>query len=129
LSFILQVAQLNNLIESLPEGLQTQVGERGYQFSGGERQRLCIARTLLRQPTVLLLDEVTKALDTETQKAFTAALSSVSEGMTVIAIAHRLSTVRNADQIIILENGKIEEIGTHDNLIASGGIYAKMAMN
>lgn len=105
------------------------MGERGYQFSGGERQRLCIARTLLRQPTVLLLDEVTRALDTETQKAFTAALSSVSEGMTVIAIAHRLSTVRNADQIIILENGKIEEIGTHDNLIASGGIYAKMAMN
>ncbi|BAP32365.1 uncharacterized protein CHSO_3328 [Chryseobacterium sp. StRB126] len=126
---ILQVAQLKTLIASLPEGLQTQVGERGYQFSGGERQRLCIARTLLRQPPILLLDEATSALDAETQKAFTAALSSVSDGMTVISIAHRLSTVRYADQIIVLENGRVEEIGTHDHLITLGGRYAKMIFN
>jgi ATP-binding cassette subfamily B protein len=120
-------AQVHELIESLPEGYDTMVGSRGHRFSGGEKQRIAIARTLLRDPRVLVLDEATSALDTETERAVQQAFESLAEGRTTITIAHRLSTVRNADQIAVIDHGRIIESGTHQSLLASEGRYAALA--
>ena len=119
-------AQIHELIATLPEGYETVVGERGYRFSGGERQRIAIARTILRNPPILVLDEATSALDTQTERAVQEALERLAEGRTTIAIAHRLSTVRDADQIVVLDRGRVAEIGTHEELIVAGGRYASL---
>ena len=121
-----RAAQIHELIASLPAGYDTQVGERGYRFSGGEKQRIAIARTVLRNPPVLVLDEATSALDTETERAVQLALDDLSRGRTTIAIAHRLSTIRDADQILVLDSGQIVERGTHAQLLALGGRYAAL---
>ncbi|HEY5287917.1 MAG TPA: ABC transporter ATP-binding protein [Solirubrobacteraceae bacterium] len=121
-----KAAQIHELISSLPEGYDTPVGERGYRFSGGEKQRIAIARTVLRNPPVLILDEATSALDTETERAVQIALDDLSRGRTTIAIAHRLSTIRDADQILVLDNGKIVERGAHEELLELNGRYAAL---
>ncbi|WP_293574257.1 ABC transporter ATP-binding protein/permease [Phaeobacter sp.] len=119
-------AQIHEFIMRLPEGYDTQVGERGLKLSGGEKQRVGIARTLLKNPPILLLDEATSALDTDTEKEIKDALSRAGQGRTVITIAHRLSTVAEADQIIVLEQGVIAETGTHDALLERNGRYARL---
>lgn len=121
-----RAAQIHELIATLPDGYETMVGERGYRFSGGEKQRMAIARTILRNPPVLVLDEATSSLDTQTERLVQEALERLSEGRTTIAIAHRLSTVRDADQIVVLDEGTIAEIGTYDELLASGGKFAAL---
>jgi ATP-binding cassette subfamily B protein len=122
-----RTAQVHELIAGLPEGYDTMVGSRGYRFSGGEKQRIAIARTLLRDPRVLILDEATSALDNETERAVQQALDVLVEGRTTITIAHRLSTVRDAEQIVVLDQGRIIESGTHHSLLDNGGHYARLA--
>jgi ATP-binding cassette subfamily B protein len=116
-------AQIHDFIMSLPEGYKTQVGERGLKLSGGEKQRVGIARTLLKNPPILLLDEATSALDTETEHEIQDALARAGEGRTVITIAHRLSTIADADRIVVLEKGLVVEEGKHDDLLAQNGRY------
>ncbi|MEU4400970.1 ABC transporter ATP-binding protein [Micromonospora orduensis] len=120
-------AQIHDLIAGLPDGYDTVVGSRGHRFSGGEKQRLAIARTLLRDPRVLVLDEATSALDTETERAVQRAFDALAEGRTTITIAHRLSTIRDADQIAVLDHGRIVETGDHDSLLNRNGRYATLA--
>ena len=122
-----RAAQIHDLIAGLPDGYDTMVGSRGHRFSGGEKQRLAIARTLLRDPRVLVLDEATSALDTETERAVQKAFDNLAEGRTTITIAHRLSTVRGADQIAVLDHGHVIESGTHTSLISDNGRYALLA--
>jgi ATP-binding cassette, subfamily B, bacterial len=122
-----RAAQIHDLIAGLPDGYETMVGSRGHRFSGGEKQRIAIARTLLRNPRVLVLDEATSALDTETERAVQQAFDALAEGRTTITIAHRLSTVRNAGQIVVLDHGQIAETGTHASLVAGNGRYAALA--
>jgi ATP-binding cassette subfamily B protein len=121
-----EMAQIAQFIESLPAGYETQVGERGLKLSGGEKQRVAIARTILKGPPILILDEATSALDTATEREIQSALEQVSHNRTALVIAHRLSTVVDADQIIVIDNGTIAERGTHAQLIAKGGLYSAM---
>ncbi len=121
-----RTAHIHDLIASLPEGYDTIVGERGYRFSGGEKQRMAIARTVLRNPPVLVLDEATSSLDTQTEYAVQAELERLAEGRTTITIAHRLSTIRDADQIAVLDRGRIVQRGTHEELLERGGAYAAL---
>jgi ATP-binding cassette, subfamily B, bacterial len=121
-----RAAHIHELIESLEDGYDTMVGERGYRFSGGEKQRMAIARTILRNPAVLILDEATSALDTRTERAVQAELDRLAEGRTTITIAHRLSTIRDADQILVLDRGVVIERGTHEELLDLGGAYARL---
>lgn len=120
------LAQIDGFIQSLPDGYNSMVGERGLKLSGGEKQRVAIARTILKAPPILILDEATSALDTHTEQEIQAALDLVSRGRTTLVIAHRLSTVVNADEIIVLRDGQIAERGTHRSLLEKGGLYAEM---
>jgi ATP-binding cassette subfamily B protein len=119
-----EAARIWELISSLPDGLDTFAGDRGYRFSGGEKQRLALARLLLKAPSVVVLDEATAHLDSESEVAIQRALATALAGRTSLVIAHRLSTVRAADQILVVDGGRIAERGTHDELLAAGGVYA-----
>ena len=123
-----KAAGAHDFILRLPDGYQTVIGERGHTLSGGERQRIAIARALLHDPRILILDEATSALDTETEKLVQDALQSLSKGRTTIAIAHRLSTLRHATRLVVLDRGGIAEVGTHDELMERGGIYHGLVM-
>ena len=122
----LEGAQIADLVRTLPDGLDTVVGERGYRFSGGEKQRIAIARLLLKAPSIVILDEATAHLDSESEAAVQRALANALVGRTALVIAHRLSTVRDADQILVLDSGRIVERGTHDQLVTAGGLYAEL---
>ena len=121
-----KAAFIHDRIMALEDGYDTVVGERGYRFSGGERQRLAIARVILEDPPILILDEATSALDTESERVVQQALEALMQRRTTIAIAHRLSTIRNADVIFAIDRGTIVEHGTHDELLAEGGLYARL---
>jgi ATP-binding cassette subfamily B protein len=119
-------AQIATMVSSLPEGLDTVVGDRGYRLSGGEKQRIALARILLKAPEVVVLDEATAHLDSESEAAVQKALATALRGRTSLVIAHRLSTVREADMILVLDHGRIVERGRHDELLAAGGLYAEL---
>jgi ABC-type transport system involved in Fe-S cluster assembly fused permease/ATPase subunit len=121
-----QAAHIHEFIERLPDGYNTRVGERGLKLSGGEKQRVAIARALLKNPPILIFDEATSALDSKTEKAIQAELDLAALGRTTLIIAHRLSTVMNADEILVLDAGRIIERGTHRALLDQGGLYAQM---
>jgi len=123
-----KLANAHDFIVSLPEGYNTMVGEKGYSLSGGERQRVAIARALIHDPQILILDEATAALDTETEKLIQDAINKLTENRTTFAIAHRLSTLRNADRLIVLDRGKMVECGTHQELLDQKGFYWRLVM-
>ena len=114
------------MIANLPEGLQTQIGDNGMRLSGGQRQRLAIARAIYKDAPLLILDEATSALDTESERAVQSALNQLMQGRTTLVIAHRLSTIEHADRIVVLDAGKIAEIGSHKELLAQQGLYAHL---
>ena len=121
-----RLAKIDPFIRQLPQGYESMVGERGLKLSGGEKQRVAIARTLLKNPPILILDEATSALDTHTEREIQSALKLVSKNRTALVIAHRLSTIIDADEILVLDHGRIVERGKHDDLVARGGAYAAM---
>ena len=121
-----KIANADEFVEKMENGYQTVIGERGVRLSGGQKQRISIARAVLRNTPVLILDEATASVDTETEQLIQEAIDKVVENRTTIIIAHRLSTVRNADKIAVLNNGKIEEIGSHDELMKKGGLYSHL---
>jgi len=121
-----KAANAHDFIINLPDGYDTVIGERGQTISGGERQRISIARAVLRDPKILILDEATASVDTETEATIQAALERLIENRTTFAIAHRLSTLRKADRLIVLERSKLVEIGTHDELLEANGLYARL---
>ena len=121
-----RAAAIHDRIRELPEGFDTVVGERGYKLSGGEKQRIAIARVLLKDPRILILDEATSALDTVSERLIQAALEGLMEGRTTLAIAHRLSTILRADLILVYDRGRIVERGTHRQLVERGGLYARL---
>ena len=122
----LEIANAREFVERMPEKLETKVGERGVKLSVGEKQRISIARALLRNPPILLLDEATASVDTETERLIQQALERLMVNRTSFVIAHRLSTVRNADRIFVMERGRVTEQGTHNELLARGGLYAEL---
>ncbi len=121
-------SNIYDFVASLPEGFSTLCGNRGTQLSGGQRQRIAIARALIREPRLLLLDEATSALDTESEKIVQAALEKAKSGRTTVAVAHRLSTIKDADCIIVFARGRIVESGTHQDLLAKRGVYYQMSL-